>query len=247
MIDVVEEVAGDRHGVGRDVLLALGSFAVGESLAVWCDVTHLRPLGSVALHSVDEVLCVEHRQQYIGEVLTAYLRTHQSESFVDASHGDLGHSFEYVIHALGLTHRGTHEGLVNHHTAEASVVLLLQYEHDLSHIEVIRISEVEGILPTGITLKHGHELLDARIEGVHRCRSLHDDVAEPLDEMVDVHLQRVAAGVQYFCHFWIYLASDLFKAVFFIFLVAIDFLISFDVSQCLSHPAQSWVCHLVFW
>ena len=98
------------------------------------------------------------------------------------------------------------------------MVLLLQDEHHLSHIEVVRIGDVEGVLPTYVALHHRHEFLYAGVECVHRCAGLNDHVAEPLDEMIDVHLECVATGIEHLRHRGVNLRADLLKAVFFILL-----------------------------
>ena len=104
-------------------------------------------------------------------MLASHRSTQQAQTSVDAVHGHFGHSLQYVIDTLGL--RGlSHPGLVNHHSSEAFVVLLLQYEYHLSHTQLLRVGKVEGCLPAGVSLKECHDLADLRRELVLRTAGL---------------------------------------------------------------------------
>ena len=58
---------------------------------------------------------------------------------------------------------------VYHHCTEALVVFLFQNEDELRNLQIVGIGDAECLLPSGITLQQGQELLNAWVQFVHRC------------------------------------------------------------------------------
>ena len=114
------------------MVLALRFLAVGIPLAVVCVVRWTLHLIAVALFSVQDVLCINHGEQYIAQVLAVHIGTKHAQPPVDPLHRHLAHPFKNVIHTLRLG-AVAHEWLVDHHGTESLLPFLLQYEDHLRY------------------------------------------------------------------------------------------------------------------
>ena len=67
-VEVLEDRALRRHGIGCEVLFSLRAFAIGNGSAIGRNLTHLWAFTCVALLSVQQVLHVEHREQNVAQI-----------------------------------------------------------------------------------------------------------------------------------------------------------------------------------
>ena len=138
---------------------------------------------TVLLVEFQDGLCVDHREQYIGEVVALHLGTQRAEPTEDAVHGDCAHTLKNVVNVLG--HGGIgEERFVYHYRAEAALVLLLQYQDALRHVQLVGVRQIEGFCPSRIGFHESHDLPYLRTKFVHGCRCSHEGVEEHLEYLV---------------------------------------------------------------
>ena len=177
------------------MLLGLGSGTVLDGSASVVVERFTLHLHLACLVHVQDGLRIYHCQQDVAQVGAIMLGSNQSQSAIDSVHRNLGHALQYVVNAL--CHAGVaHEWLVYHHRAESLVVLLLQYQHRLRHLQPFGVGHVECLGPSCVGLHQRHQLSDLRRQFVHGCRRFAQRIKEHLKYLVGVHPQRITDGIQ---------------------------------------------------